>query len=117
MHNGIIENFASLRAELEADGHEMLSETDTEVAAHLLERELAGGVDLTVAMQATCRRLEGAFTLVAVDAAGPRPGGGGPPQLARWSSGSATARTSSAPTWPPSSSTPATRSSSARTRS
>ena len=49
----------------------MLSETDTEVAAHLLERELAGGVDLTVAMQATCRRLEGAFTLVAVDAEDP----------------------------------------------
>ena len=71
VHNGIIENFASLRAELEVDGHEMLSETDTEVAAHLLERELAGGADLTAAMQATCRRLEGAFTLVAVDAQDP----------------------------------------------
>ena len=40
MHNGIIENFAELRAELEAAGHELLSETDTEVAAHLLEHEL-----------------------------------------------------------------------------
>jgi glucosamine--fructose-6-phosphate aminotransferase (isomerizing) len=68
VHNGIIENFAALRAELEADGHEMLSETDTEVAAHLLERAVVAGTDLTVAMQELCRRLEGAFTLVAVDA-------------------------------------------------
>ena len=37
VHNGIIENFAELRAELEADDHVLLSETDTEVAAHLLE--------------------------------------------------------------------------------
>jgi len=71
VHNGIIENFASLRAGLEADGHEMLSETDTEIAAHLLERELDGGADLTVAMQNVCRVLEGAFTLVAVDAQDP----------------------------------------------
>ena len=37
VHNGIIENFAALRAELEAAGHELRSETDTEIAAHLLE--------------------------------------------------------------------------------
>src|SRR3954471_5541763 len=71
VHNGIIENFAPLRSVLEADGDEMLSETDTEVAAHLLENEVAAGADLTTAMQALCRRLEGAFTLVAVDAADP----------------------------------------------
>src|SRR3954470_4618823 len=51
VHNGIIENFAELRAELEATGIEMRSETDTEAAAHLLERELDAGADLTVAMQ------------------------------------------------------------------
>jgi glucosamine--fructose-6-phosphate aminotransferase (isomerizing) len=68
VHNGIIENFAELRASLEAEGHELLSETDTEVAAHLVERELAKGVDLTTAMQAACRQMEGAFTLVAIDA-------------------------------------------------
>jgi glucosamine--fructose-6-phosphate aminotransferase (isomerizing) len=68
VHNGIIENFAVLRAELEADGHEFASETDTEIAAHLVEREVIGGADLTTAMQNVCRRLEGAFTLVAVDA-------------------------------------------------
>jgi glucosamine--fructose-6-phosphate aminotransferase (isomerizing) len=71
VHNGIIENFAELRASLEADGHELLSETDTEVAAHLVERELAAGLDLTAAMQAACRQLEGAFTLVAIDAQDP----------------------------------------------
>src|SRR5690349_5662943 len=47
VHNGIIENFAELRARLEADGHTLLSETDTEVAAQLLELELVGGTDLT----------------------------------------------------------------------
>ena len=71
IHNGIVENFAELRAELEADGVEMRSETDTEVAAHLLERELVPGADLTTAMQRVCRRLAGAFTLVAVDAEDP----------------------------------------------
>ncbi|QIK75438.1 glutamine--fructose-6-phosphate transaminase (isomerizing) [Nocardioides piscis] len=68
VHNGILENFAALRAGLEATGHEMASETDTEVAAHLLEIEVQTGADLTVAMQRVCQRLEGAFTLVAVDA-------------------------------------------------
>ncbi len=71
IHNGIIENFAELRAELEAAGHEMRSDTDTEVAAHLLELEVEGGADLTTAMQRVCRRLAGAFTLVAVDATDP----------------------------------------------
>jgi glutamine---fructose-6-phosphate transaminase (isomerizing) len=68
VHNGIIENFASLRAELEAAGHDLRSETDTEVTAHLLEAEVVAGADLTTAMQRVCSRLEGAFTLVAVDA-------------------------------------------------
>ena len=71
VHNGIIENFARLRDELERDGHDLRSETDTEVAAHLLELALAESGDLTTAMQTACRRLEGAFTLVAVDAQDP----------------------------------------------
>jgi hypothetical protein len=67
IHNGIIENFARLRADLERRGHELASETDTEVVAHLLEDEYAGaGSDLAEAMRRVCRRLEGAFTLVAV---------------------------------------------------
>jgi glucosamine--fructose-6-phosphate aminotransferase (isomerizing) len=71
VHNGILENFAELRAELETDGHQLLSETDTEVAAHLLELEVDAGADLTEAMLRVVRRLEGAFTLVAVDAQDP----------------------------------------------
>ncbi|HEX2892393.1 MAG TPA: glutamine--fructose-6-phosphate transaminase (isomerizing), partial [Marmoricola sp.] len=71
VHNGIIENFAQLRDELEGQGHELVSETDTEVTAHLLEAEVEAGLDLTVAMQRVCRRLEGAFTLVAIDAQDP----------------------------------------------
>ncbi|MFC7329400.1 glutamine--fructose-6-phosphate transaminase (isomerizing) [Marinactinospora rubrisoli] len=68
IHNGIIENFASLRLELEESGCKFSSETDTEVAAHLLSQELKarGDNDLAAAMRAVCRRLEGAFTLVAL---------------------------------------------------
>ncbi|GAA0982645.1 glutamine--fructose-6-phosphate transaminase (isomerizing) [Nocardiopsis tropica] len=67
VHNGIIENFAALRLELEEQGCKFLSETDTEVTAHLLSTELAerGDGDLPAAMRAVCKRLEGAFTLVA----------------------------------------------------
>jgi glucosamine--fructose-6-phosphate aminotransferase (isomerizing) len=67
IHNGIIENFAPLRAELEAAGVELRSETDTEVVAHLVAAALpeAGG-DLAEAMRQVCRRLDGAFTLVVV---------------------------------------------------
>ncbi|NLT31145.1 MAG: glutamine--fructose-6-phosphate aminotransferase, partial [Propionibacterium sp.] len=68
IHNGIIENFAELRAELAGRGHEFTSETDTEVAAVLLAETYNdnGDGDLTRAMQDTARRLEGAFTLLAL---------------------------------------------------
>ncbi|MEV7788292.1 glutamine--fructose-6-phosphate transaminase (isomerizing) [Streptomyces sp. NPDC088106] len=68
VHNGIIENFAALREELAERGHELHSETDTEVVAHLLAEEFSGCADLAEAMRLVCRRLEGAFTLVAVHA-------------------------------------------------
>ncbi|MBK9159337.1 MAG: glutamine--fructose-6-phosphate transaminase (isomerizing) [Propionibacteriaceae bacterium] len=68
VHNGIIENFASLRAEAEAQGAVFASETDTESAAQLLGLELANGVDLFDAIRSVARRLEGAFTLVAIAA-------------------------------------------------
>ena len=71
IHNGIIENFAALRRELEAAGVTMESDTDTEVAAHLLAAEVAAGADLADALRRVCRRLEGAFTLVAVHAGAP----------------------------------------------
>jgi glutamine---fructose-6-phosphate transaminase (isomerizing) len=68
IHNGIIENFARLKAELLAAGVEFASETDTEVAAHLLARAYEDAGDLATAMRAVCHRLEGAFTLLAVHA-------------------------------------------------
>ncbi|GAA1850677.1 glutamine--fructose-6-phosphate transaminase (isomerizing) [Myceligenerans crystallogenes] len=71
IHNGIIENFAELRAELAAEGVEYLSETDTEVAAQLIAREYRATKDLTGAMTRAARRLEGTFTLLAVHADDP----------------------------------------------
>ncbi|MFD0372838.1 glutamine--fructose-6-phosphate transaminase (isomerizing) [Streptomyces sp. NPDC127114] len=68
VHNGIIENFAALRAELAERGHDLLSETDTEVVAHLLAEEFSSVGDLAEAMRLVCKRLDGAFTLVAVHA-------------------------------------------------
>lgn len=68
IHNGIIENFASLKAELQAAGVEFLSETDTEVAGHQLAKNYAATKDLTEAMRLTAGELEGAFTLLAVHA-------------------------------------------------
>jgi glucosamine--fructose-6-phosphate aminotransferase (isomerizing) len=68
IHNGIIENFAQLRAELTASGIELASDTDSEVVAHLLAAHLNAGLNggLQGAMQAVCQRLDGAFTLLAV---------------------------------------------------
>ena len=68
IHNGIIENFAELRDELTAGGVTLASETDTEVVAHLLAAALLDvNDDLAEALRRTCRRLDGAFTLVCLD--------------------------------------------------
>jgi glucosamine--fructose-6-phosphate aminotransferase (isomerizing) len=61
VHNGIIENFASLRADLERAGHTLRSETDSEAVAHLIEE--ADTTDLGAAFRAILPRLEGAFTI------------------------------------------------------
>ena len=67
IHNGIIENFADLKADLLSDGYTFESETDTEVAAVLLGREYrANGGDLAGAFRSTVNRLDGAFTLLAM---------------------------------------------------
>ena len=63
VHNGIIENHGELRAELEAEGFRFSSETDTEVVAHLLGRELADGADLLQAVRNCTGRLVGAYAL------------------------------------------------------
>jgi glucosamine--fructose-6-phosphate aminotransferase (isomerizing) len=64
VHNGIIENYAELKAELIAEGHKFESETDTEVIAHLLDREIAAGDKPPLeAFRAVLDRLRGAYAL------------------------------------------------------
>ena len=71
VHNGIIENHETLRRELEAQGYTFTSETDTEVVAHLLAREVRLGDGLLAAVQRVLLRLEGAYALAVVHAAEP----------------------------------------------
>ena len=73
IHNGIIENYSELKAELQARGHTFESETDTESVAHLLSdlRKEHNG-DLTAAMRAAVKRLRGSFTLLAIHADAPQ---------------------------------------------
>ncbi|MBP0049800.1 glutamine--fructose-6-phosphate transaminase (isomerizing) [Marinobacterium sp. AK62] len=63
VHNGIIENFEPLKRELQQQGYTFTSETDTEVVAHLIDRELGKGMSLRDALRATLACLEGAFAL------------------------------------------------------
>ena len=71
IHNGIIENFVQLRAEVEAAGATLRSETDTEVVAHLLAAAYDSTGDLAAAMRGVAGRLQGTFTLLAVHADAP----------------------------------------------
>ncbi len=67
VHNGIIENHASLREELKSQGYEFVSATDSEVVVHLLHGYLEAGDSLLEAMKQTVSRLEGAYALAAID--------------------------------------------------
>jgi len=72
IHNGIIENYSELKAELEKRGHKFSSDTDTESVAHLLSdlrKENKG--DLTAAMREAVKKLRGSFTLLAIHADAP----------------------------------------------
>ncbi len=63
VHNGIIENFAELKHELAAEGRTFTSDTDTEVVAHLIDRNLDQGLAPMAAFKAALDRLEGAYAL------------------------------------------------------
>ncbi|OFW52359.1 MAG: glutamine--fructose-6-phosphate aminotransferase [Actinobacteria bacterium RBG_13_35_12] len=69
VHNGIIENYAELREELKKEGHKFISETDTEVLPHLLEKYYDG--DLLAAMQKVIKKIKGSGAIVAISARQP----------------------------------------------
>ena len=64
VHNGIIENYAELRTELQAKGCKFVSETDTEIAAHLINDKLGNSKDLYLAVKATIAELKGSYALL-----------------------------------------------------
>jgi glucosamine--fructose-6-phosphate aminotransferase (isomerizing) len=66
IHNGIIENFAELKQELVASGTNFASETDSEVAAHLIAKEFENSGDLAMAFGKVVNRLHGAFTILII---------------------------------------------------
>ena len=66
VHNGIIENYRELRAELEAGGATIESDTDTELIAHLIENAVVAGRDLLTAVRESCLRLTGSYALAAI---------------------------------------------------
>ncbi|WP_210397911.1 glutamine--fructose-6-phosphate transaminase (isomerizing) [Motiliproteus sediminis] len=67
VHNGIIENFEQLKADLQAKGHQFASDTDTEVIAHLVYDQLQQGVAFPAAVKATIAQLHGAYALAIMD--------------------------------------------------
>lgn len=71
IHNGIIENYAELRTELEAEGRVFKSETDTEIGAHLLDRALQKGAAPFDALKIACSEIRGSYAFVAIDAQNP----------------------------------------------
>lgn len=71
IHNGIIENYLTIKEELLGKGYEFSSETDTEVAAHLIHELLKSGLDLVEAVQEATERFSGAFALLVVEAEDP----------------------------------------------
>jgi len=71
IHNGIIENYVTLREELALAGRKILSETDTEIISHLIETELANGRDLLAATREALARLEGSYAIVVISSREP----------------------------------------------
>ena len=66
VHNGIIENFAELRRELEELGHRFVSKTDTEVIPHLIEENLKKGLSMIEAVREALKRLEGSYAIAII---------------------------------------------------
>ena len=71
VHNGIIENYLELKAVLVEKGHLFLSETDTEVLAHVIGEEMATGHDLVEAVRSALKKVDGSFAIAVLHAASP----------------------------------------------
>jgi glucosamine--fructose-6-phosphate aminotransferase (isomerizing) len=71
VHNGIIENYTALKKELVAQGRTFLSETDTEVIAHLIDRVVRSGMGLEQAVREAARHLQGAYAIAVIDERNP----------------------------------------------
>jgi len=71
VHNGIVENYQALRDALKAEGREILSDTDTEVIAHLIDQRVDAGSDLLTAVREATAKLVGSYALGVVSTADP----------------------------------------------
>jgi glucosamine--fructose-6-phosphate aminotransferase (isomerizing) len=72
VHNGIIENYLELKEQLQKEGHKFVTETDTEIVAHLVEKNSQNGVCLEEAVRQSLRRLRGIYSLVFLSAKEPQ---------------------------------------------
>jgi glucosamine--fructose-6-phosphate aminotransferase (isomerizing) len=72
VHNGIIENYLELKEQLQSEGHKFVTETDTEIVAHLVEKNTQGGVCLEEAVRQSLKQLRGIYSLVFLSAREPQ---------------------------------------------
>src|SRR5207247_7456558 len=72
VHNGIIENYLELKEKLQKEGHKFATETDTEIVAHLVEKNSQGGVPLEEAVRRSLKELRGIYALVFLSANDPQ---------------------------------------------
>ena len=72
VHNGIIENYLELKEQLQSEGHKFVTETDTEIVAHLVEENSQGGVCLEEAVRQSLKQLRGIYSLVFLSAKEPQ---------------------------------------------
>ena len=71
VHNGIIENYLELKEQLQREGHKFVTETDTEIVAHLVEKNMRGGVPLEEAVRKSLTHIRGIYALVFLSAGDP----------------------------------------------
>jgi glucosamine--fructose-6-phosphate aminotransferase (isomerizing) len=72
VHNGIIENYLEIKEQLQREGHKFVTETDTEIVAHLVEKHSQGGVPLEEAVRRSLKELRGIYSLVFMSARDPQ---------------------------------------------